>query len=40
MPWKAFKGAFLQKPSRQEVIITLTIVLVAAVVIGFFVLRS
>ncbi|CAA7603122.1 Hypothetical protein DEACI_3945 [Acididesulfobacillus acetoxydans] len=40
MPWKAFEGAFLQKPSRLEAMMVLTIVLVAAVVIGFFVLRS
>ncbi|KLU60319.1 hypothetical protein CEB3_c31700 [Peptococcaceae bacterium CEB3] len=40
MPWKTFKSSFLQRPNRQEVMIILVILAVAALVIGFYVLRS
>ncbi|KLU60297.1 hypothetical protein CEB3_c31480 [Peptococcaceae bacterium CEB3] len=40
MPWKPWKGAFLQKPSRQEVMMILAVALVSALVIVFYMLRS
>lgn len=40
MPWKPIKGSILNMPSRQDIVIIISVAVIAVAIIGYFAISS